>query len=249
MLGYDVNMRSVQELAQEAESRLKQNSQAPLVCACLNPHSIVVSRSLQEFKKALGSADHLIADGSGIILGSKILRRKTPPHITGFDYFSALMECLESAVKTPRVCFLGSTEATLSAIQNRLKSDFPKISVKTISPPFGDWDASVDRALCSAVNDFAPQILWVGMTAPKQELWVARNKSALDVTVIGSIGAVFDFYAGSVPRAPRWMLRLNMEWIDRLRRNPKKMWRRNFISTPVFLWSIMCERLSYSRQN
>jgi N-acetylglucosaminyldiphosphoundecaprenol N-acetyl-beta-D-mannosaminyltransferase len=82
-------------------------------------------------------------------------------------------------------------------------------------------------------------VLWVGMTAPKQEKWVHANARALSVPVIGSVGAVFEFFAGTNPRAPQWMCTLGIEWLYRLMREPRRMWRRNFVSTPRFLRMVM----------
>jgi len=93
------------------------------------------------------------------------------------------------------------------------------------------------------IRAFNPDVLWVGMTAPKQEKWVAANRKQLHVPVIGSIGAVFDYYAGVTQRAPQWICNLGLEWLYRLPREPKRLWRRTFVSAPVFLWSVLLERL------
>ena len=89
------------------------------------------------------------------------------------------------------------------------------------------------------INDAQPDVLWVGMTAPKQETWVQTNRKRLRVPVIGSIGAVFDFYAGTHPRSPRWICRLGLEWVYRFVREPRRMWRRNFVSAPKFIGLIV----------
>ena len=89
--------------------------------------------------------------------------------------------------------------------------------------------------MVASINDADPDVLWVGMTAPKQEKWVEANRHQLHAPVIASIGAVFDFYAGINPRAPQWMCTLGIEWLYRLLREPRRMWRRTFISAPKFV--------------
>ena len=93
--------------------------------------------------------------------------------------------------------------------------------------------------MVQTINDAKPDVLWVGMTAPKQEKWVEENRHNLTVPVIGSIGAVFDFYAGTYARAPQWVCRIGLEWAYRFLLEPRRMWQRNCVSAPKFLWLVM----------
>ena len=93
-----------------------------------------------------------------------------------------------------------------------------------------------------AINEARPDVLWVGMTAPKQEKWIYENRSGLDVKFIGPIGAVFDFYAGSVKRSHPLFQRMGLEWLPRLIRQPRRLWRRNFISNPSFLLRVALQK-------
>ncbi len=94
------------------------------------------------------------------------------------------------------------------------------------------------------VNAAAPDMLWVGLTAPKQEIWVYANRDSLDVPFIGSIGAAFDFYAGTKKRASGWVRGMGLEWLPRLIREPGRLWRRNFVSTPSFVAMVMKQKFS-----
>lgn len=93
--------------------------------------------------------------------------------------------------------------------------------------------------MIQAVNSFRPDVLFVGMTAPKQEKWLHKHKARIDARVMCAIGGAFDFYAGTIPRAPKWMIRYGIEWLFRLAKEPQRMWRRNFISTPYFILKML----------
>ena len=94
-----------------------------------------------------------------------------------------------------------------------------------------------------AVNRADPDVLWVGMTAPKQEKWIYKNKDNLNVKFIVAVGAVFDFYAGNVKRSHPWFLKHGLEWLPRLLQEPRRLWRRSFISAPVFFWHVFKQRI------
>jgi N-acetylglucosaminyldiphosphoundecaprenol N-acetyl-beta-D-mannosaminyltransferase len=111
-----------------------------------------------------------------------------------------------------------------------------------LSPPFKDeFDEADDAAMIAAVNAARPDVLWVGMTAPKQEKWIYRNHDRLDVPFTGAIGAAFDFYAGTKKRAPQWVGQMGLEWLPRLVREPRRLWRRNLVSTPKFLYKVLAQ--------
>jgi len=135
-----------------------------------------------------------------------------------------------------RVFFFGSSEKVLNLIAHKMAHEFPRLQLSgALSPPFRSWTAEENASMIAAINAANPDVLWVGMTAPNQEKWVHENRDKLTVPVIGSIGAVFDFFAGTYPRAPNWMCLIGIEWVYRLIKEPRRMWRRNFISSPRFV--------------
>jgi N-acetylglucosaminyldiphosphoundecaprenol N-acetyl-beta-D-mannosaminyltransferase len=147
-----------------------------------------------------------------------------------------------------RVFFFGSTDAVLDSITAHFRHDYPRLTLcGTHSPPFGAFTPEYNAAIVSHVNAARPDVLWVGMTAPKQEKWVHANATALQVPVIGSIGAVFDFFAGSHPRAPEWMCTAGLEWVYRLVREPRRMWERTFLSAPQFAVEVLRHHASWHR--
>jgi N-acetylglucosaminyldiphosphoundecaprenol N-acetyl-beta-D-mannosaminyltransferase len=127
-----------------------------------------------------------------------------------------------------------------------MKYDFPSINVLgTYSPPFqAEFNDEENLLMIEAVNRVKPDILWVGMTAPKQEKWIYRNKNKLDMRLLGPIGAAFDFYAGSTRRSSAFFQKAGLEWLPRFLREPRRMWRRNLVSNPRFLLRIIGQRFN-----
>lgn len=172
-----------------------------IVFACANPHSLVVAQHDLGFQSALTQADFVAADGVGVSLMARLAGVQIGSRITGTDYFEAVLEDLQQR-GGGRVFFFGSSQRVLDLISKRFVVEFPSLTLcGTLSPPFGSWSDEENRQMVQVINAAKPDVLWVGMTAPKQEKWVEENRHDLTVPVIGSIGAVFDFYAGKIGRA------------------------------------------------
>lgn len=219
-----------------------------LFLACANPHSLEVARRDAAFAAALRGADLLVPDGVGIVIASRILGGTIRERVTGSDVFAHLSRALDAAGGA-RYFFLGSTERTLGLIAARLAADYPRIRLAgSLAPPFAEaFSEEESRRMVEAVNASGADVLWVGMTAPKQEKWVAAHRDRLRVGFVGAVGAVFDFYAGTVPRSPQWFLDHGLEWLPRLLRQPGRLWRRNLLSNPAFLARVIRERLGARR--
>lgn len=211
----------------------------PRWMACLNPHSYVSAQDDKKFAESLHDADWLVPDGAGIVLASRILRGRIRQRITGSDIFWGVQGLLNRGGGCS-VFFLGSTEETLSIIQEKMALDYPGITVAGVySPPYkSEFDKEDNVLMVEAVNRADADVLWVGMTAPKQEKWIYQNRALLNVKFIGAIGAVFDFYTGRIKRSHPLFQRLGLEWLPRLLQEPRRLWRRNFVSTPRFLMSL-----------
>ena len=215
---------------------------------CANPHSLIISEIDKKFQKTILSADMVTADGIGIVLASKILGGKIRERITGSDIFLDLSKNL-NIKGNARYFFLGSTEENLRKIKDKFVTDFPNIKIAgTYSPPFKpEFSEEDNRLMVEKINLAKPDVLWVGMTAPKQEKWIYKNKDNLDVKFIGAIGAVFDFYAGKVKRSHPAFQKMGLEWLPRLLQEPQRLWRRNFVSNPKFMLHVMIHRVKYGK--
>ena len=211
----------------------------------VNAHSFVVAQTDAAFAEALQSADALLPDGISIVKASRWLRTKNAPDekIAGADLFTYEMGKLN---EKGGVCFfLGSSQEVLARIEKKAAHLYPEIRVITYSPPYKPFfTAEESQAMVEAVNAADPDLLWVGMTAPKQEKWLYDHWAELDLHGhAGAIGAVFDFFAGTVERAPQKWIDLGLEWLYRLLKEPRRTWRRYLIDNPKFLWLVLREKL------
>jgi N-acetylglucosaminyldiphosphoundecaprenol N-acetyl-beta-D-mannosaminyltransferase len=238
LLEIPIDTMSLSEIVHDSLLSVEyRNSQR--VFACANPHSLVVSQRDLEFQVALQRANFVVVDGIGASLMASVAGIRLGPRITGMDYFNGVLNALQKR-GSGRVFFFGSSPKVLELIARRFALDFPSLTLcGVLSPPFGTWSELENHRMVKTINDAKPDVLWVGMTAPKQEKWVETNRRQLEVPVIGSIGAVFDFYAGTYSRAPRWICNAGLEWMYRLIREPRRMWRRNFVSAPKFVWLVL----------
>ncbi|MFP4845207.1 WecB/TagA/CpsF family glycosyltransferase [Winogradskyella sp. PE311] len=204
----------------------------------LNPHSYCISKKDKDFENALKASDILLPDGVGIVWAEKLLNRSRIHKIAGFDLFKYLMNHLN--VSNGSCFFLGASEATLKLIKENAIKDYPNVKVYSYSPPYKSVFSKTDSKLMfTKVNTVKPDVLFVGMTAPKQEKWVHDYNNNLNAKIICSIGAVFDFYAGTVKRPSQFWIKLGLEWLPRLLKEPKRLAKRNFISTPKFILEVI----------
>ena len=212
----------------------------------VNAHSFVVAQQDPAFAEALLQADALLPDGISIVKACRWLKTENAPDekIAGADLFAYEMGKLEE--KGGTCFFLGSSPSTLEKIVERAAVDYPHIHIKTYSPPYkAVFSPEENQAMVDAVNAADPDLLWVGMTAPKQEKWLDEHWAELNIHChAGAIGAVFDFFAGTVERAPQKWIDLGLEWFYRLIKEPRRTWRRYLVNNPKFCWLVLKEKLS-----
>ena len=154
--------------------------------------------------------------------------------VTGPDLMLRLMEI--SPAKGYRHFFYGSTEETLERMKKRLAVDYPGLQVcGMVSPPFRELSAEEDAAIVEQINGARPDFIWVGLGAPKQEIWMNRHQGRVNGLMIG-VGAGFDYYAGNIRRAPMWMQKCSLEWLYRLLQDPRRLFMRYLYTNTKFIW-------------
>jgi N-acetylglucosaminyldiphosphoundecaprenol N-acetyl-beta-D-mannosaminyltransferase len=193
------------------------------VCGTINtisPNSYGISTKDALFRKALKESDYLVLDGVYFAMSSFLLKGKNIKKNQGPDVFYHFMKRMNAY--NGKIFFLGASEATLKKIEIRCKHDYPNISVASLSPPFKPEFTDIDnQKMINAVNAFAPDILFIGLTAPKQEKWAFLNKEKLNTKLAISIGGVFDWYAGNEKGiAPIWW-KLRLAWLIRTIQRPE----------------------------
>jgi len=188
----------------------------------INPHSFMVARRDRDFNSALLSSDILLPDGIGIVIALLLLRGKKVVKITGPQFLEYSLDYYNKI--HGKVFFLGSSNNVLEHIASKLKYSHPNISVEFFSPPFLDtFTQEHNDEMVLRINNFNPDMLFVGMTAPKQEKWVFDNKKMIVKCNIASLGAAFDWFSGVKPPPTRISNSLNLIWLERFIRDPIRM--------------------------
>ena len=227
----------------ESREALNDIPQGKVLINTINAHSYNTAQKDALFAEALKNGDYLIPDGASIVKACRWIKAKSNPkeRIAGWDLFEFEMERLNKAGGT--CFFMGSSEKVLALIRRRAADVYPNIIVKTYSPPYKpEFSEADNKAIIDAINECRPDLLWIGMTAPKQEKWVYSHWDELEIRChCGTIGAVFDFFAGTSRRAPLWWQRHSLEWLYRLLKEPRRMWRRYIIGNVLFLWNMAKE--------
>ena len=250
-----------------SKAELASLPEGKLLINTVNAHSFNTAKKDQLFAEALTNGDVLIPDGVSIVKACKWIKAKSQPkeRIAGWDLFFFEMNKLEESAKCemlnvnledsnstfntqhstlPKtVMFMGSSQKVLDLIVKRAAVDYPHLKVVTYSPPYKpEFSDEDNKAIIDAINAANPDLLWIGMTAPKQEKWTYSHWNELNIHChVGTIGAVFDFFAGTVERAPIWWQEHGLEWLYRLIKEPKRMWRRYIIGNSLFLWNMTKE--------
>jgi len=213
--------------------------QSRVVCAA-DVHLAMRHRDEADFREILTQADLVTPDGMPLVW---LLRRQGFPEqerVCGPDLTLEL--CRAAAGKGIPVGFYGGRPEVIEALVSRLRSQFPMLMVPyAYSPPFRPLTEEEDQAEIDAINKTGARLLFIGLGCPKQERWMATHKGRLPVVMLG-VGAAFDFHAGTIKRAPRWIQRIGLEWLYRVGAEPKRLAKRALQYYPRFMWHVMIER-------
>jgi N-acetylglucosaminyldiphosphoundecaprenol N-acetyl-beta-D-mannosaminyltransferase len=203
----------------------------------MSPNSYGLSVKDSMMHEALTKADFLVMDGLYFGLAPLLLKGQIIKRFAGWDcfrYFSS-----KANESHGRVLFLGSTEKTLALIRTKFREEYQNVEVETYSPPFREVFTDEDnQKMRHAINAFRPDVIFVGLTAPKQEKWGYQNKEFLDVHVICTIGNVFDWYAGNAKRPGIFWQKAGLEWLVRIFYRPE-VFRRNIGNQMLFFWHLL----------
>jgi len=210
-----------------------------------NAYDVVVSRKNSRIRNAVNSSALTVSDGISLVILARIKGFPVKKRVYGPDLMLNFLKIAQE--KGYSSFFYGTTEATLGLLLRYLKSEFPDLRISGwYAPPFREMTKEEDEKVTELINDSKPDVIWVGLGCPKQQLWMHSHKDAFQAPVMIGVGAAFDFLAGVKPQAPPWIRNNGFEWLFRLVTEPKRLWRRYLIAYPVFVYYITVELVSDS---
>lgn len=200
-------------------------------------HGVMEAQNDAAFRKILNAAFLCTPDGMPMVWMGKIRGHSEMRRVYGPDL---MLDVCAWAEKNPcRHFFFGGEPGVAEALAGKLKARFPKLEIAgTFTPPFRPLNAGEEKQLAETVRAARPDILWVGLSTPKQEKFMAEFLPKLDVTLMIGVGAAFDFFSGRVKQAPRWMQRSGLEWFYRLCQEPRRLAKRYLKNNPLFVLKI-----------
>ncbi len=203
------------------------------VCIC-NAHSLVTAKSNVSFKSALDSADLATADGAPVAWMMRRLGFPAQIRVNGPDLMWHY--CANAELSGEKIYLYGGTQATLDILKGKLIASFPKLVIAgAYSPPFRPLTAEEDERIINDINQSGAGTVWVSLGCPKQEIWMLDHLNKIQAVMIG-VGAAFDYHAGVIKRAPLWMQLNGLEWLHRLWSEPKRLWKRYFVTNLLFIY-------------
>jgi N-acetylglucosaminyldiphosphoundecaprenol N-acetyl-beta-D-mannosaminyltransferase len=203
-------------------------------------HGVSEAQSDPAFRRILNRAFLCTPDGMPLVWVGRCQGARYMDRVYGPDLLLAMMELSERTGW--RHFFYGGANGTAEALKGKLLARFPKLQITGIyEPPFRPLNALEQDQLQETVRQARPDVMWVGLSTPKQERFMAEQLEKLELTLMFGVGAAFDFHAGRLAQAPRWMQRAGLEWFYRLCREPRRLWKRYLKNNPLFIGRIFCQ--------
>lgn len=210
-----------------------------------NVHSVVTASQEAAFGQVLQNADMVTPDGAPVAWMLRKLGHPTQQRINGPDLMWRYCDFIANKEESIFLC--GGTPETLVKLQSVLLASFPNLKIAGVySPPFRQLTDKEDEEIVDLINSSGAGTVWVSLGCPKQEKWMAAHKGKINAVMIG-VGAAFDYHAGTIKRAPKWMQNSGLEWLHRLCSEPQRLWKRYFITNTLFIMYAAKQLLSYKK--
>ena len=206
----------------------------------VNAHVLNQSVSNPDLRRALRDTDLIYCDGYGVRLAARLIGLPVPHRMTGADWIWGIAAICQRAGRS--LYLLGADPGSSAAAAATLRRWYPRLDVRGTHHGYFDLDSPHSERVLEHIAENPPDVLLVGMGTPQQELWVDANRDRIDASVVWTVGALFDYVANRVPRAPHWLSDNGLEWIFRLAVEPRRMWRRYLLGNPAFLYRVLHER-------
>ncbi|MFZ0039606.1 MAG: WecB/TagA/CpsF family glycosyltransferase [Candidatus Acidiferrales bacterium] len=201
-------------------------------------HGVAESRQDARFRDILNQAGLVVPDGMPLVWLGRWHGHPLRHRVTGSELMLAF--CRETGSR-PRHFFYGGAPGVTENLARQLREQFNITVAGSYTPPFRRLTEAEEKDLAEQVKTAAPDVLWVGLSTPKQERWMFEHRDNLNVPVMLGVGAAFDMNSGRVKRAPAWMRENGLEWFYRLLSEPRRLWKRYLVTIPLSMWSISLE--------
>lgn len=198
-----------------------------------NAHTLNLAHENPGYRDVLRNASLVLRDGVGVEIASRLVGGRLSYNFVGTDFVPLMLGAL--AVPRVRVFLFGAASGVAAAAGEALRQLSPTVEIVGTENGYVDFERVVER-----VQSLRPDVLLVALGNPLQEQWIAENLPRLKARVAIGVGALFDFLAGRVPRAPRWIRKMHLEWLYRLYLEPRRLWRRYVLGNVKFLWRVAC---------
>ena len=204
-----------------------------------NTHVAALARHEKEFGEAMAKFDLICPDGMPLVWSINrelTYAERLKDRVYGPTLMLKTIEASEGQADLKHF-LLGGAQSTLDKLTLRFKKQNPTAKIAGVySPPFGDWPEEEFEKICGLIRESGANMIWVGLGCPKQESWIAKYKEQLPAGCYFGIGAAFAFHAGEVDQAPAWIQKVGMEWLYRLLKEPRRLWKRYFTYNSLFVW-------------
>lgn len=239
ILGVNINVTNMNNTVKVITENLD-NIKGNYICVS-NVHTTVMSYEDKNYKAIQNDGFMALPDGKPLSIVSKRRGFKEAERVTGPDLMEEIFKISEDNGYSHY--FYGSTQETLDILEKKLKEKYPNIKIAGMySPPFRKLIKVEDEEIVNNINKTHPDFIWVGLGAPKQEIWMSEHKNRVTGLMLG-VGAGFDYHAGNISRAPKWMQNMSLEWIYRLLQDPKRLFKRYMDTNCKFIY------LNYKERN
>lgn len=241
LLGVPIDRVDPADLDDRIEAVLA--GRAPQQVVTANLDFLALARRRPAFAAVLQAADLVLCDGKPLQWAARVAGTPIPARLTGTDL--VLRTARLSAIRGYRIFLLGAADGVARDAARALESQFPGVAIAGVcAPPYGPFDAAEDARIVANVRAARADALFVALGAPRQEEWIHAHLGELGVPLCAGVGAVFDFLAGRVRRAPGWMQRAGLEWAFRLTREPARLWRRYLLDDLPVLFALLARPLA-----
>jgi N-acetylglucosaminyldiphosphoundecaprenol N-acetyl-beta-D-mannosaminyltransferase len=202
-----------------------------------NVHMIVESYKDEELKILINNSTFSFSDGKPLVWALKLLYNINQDRIAGIDF---MIDTIKECEKKHLAVFLfGSTEIVLNTLAENLSKEFPNLVIAgKLSPPFKEFSLSENNSFIQTINNCEPNIVFVSLGCPKQEVWMAKHFNEIKAPLLG-VGAAFEIHAKLIKRAPKWMQKAGLEWLFRFCKEPGRLWKRYTLTNTLFIYLLL----------